>query len=255
MHVTLIITTFNWPEALSLTLQSVLDQTTPPSKVIVADDGSSDETRSVVDNFSNDLPIKYSWQPDNGFRAARSRNLAVLKAEKGYLIFIDGDCLIPPTFIESHIALAKQGKIVAGGRFLLNKGLTDQLLHSRLRDQLKPFSSAKFSRLKLGPFRDLMAANWKMVRSCNFSIYFNDLIKISGFDEQYIGWGREDSDLIIRLLKAGLKIRSARLAACVGHLHHRETPNTMRSPNENRFVAVLAGKTCSSKSTSVLMHQ
>jgi predicted glycosyltransferase involved in capsule biosynthesis len=94
-----------------------------------------------------------------------------------------------------------------------------------------------------------------MVRSCNFSIYFNDLIKISGFDEQYIGWGREDSDLIIRLLKAGLKVRSARLAACVGHLHHRETPNTMRSPNEHRFVEVLAGKTCSSKSTSVLMHQ
>lgn len=255
MHVTLIVTTFNWPEALSLTLQSVLDQTTLPSKVIVADDGSSGETRSVVDNFSNELPIEYSWQPDSDFRAARSRNLAVLKAEKGYLIFIDGDCLIPPTFIESHIALAKQGKILAGGRFLLDKGLTDQLLHSRLRDQINPFSSQKFSRLKLDPFRDLMATNWKMVRSCNFSLYFNDLIKVSGFDEQYIGWGREDSDLIIRLLKVGLKIRSARLAACVGHLHHRETTNTIRSLNENRFIEVLAGKPRLSKSTSVLMYK
>ena len=97
--VSLLITTFNWPEALDLVLQSVIKQTCLPSQIVIADDGSQTDTDSVVSRYKKDLPIEITWQPDRDFRAARATNLALLRIKHDYVIFIDGDCLLPPNFV------------------------------------------------------------------------------------------------------------------------------------------------------------
>ena len=242
MPVSLILTTFNWPEALDLVLQSVAKQNLRPAQVIIADDGSTVSTRLVIERYKQQLPIELVWQPDSGFRAARARNLAILRAEHDYIIFVDGDCLLPPDFIENHLRLARRGKIVAGSRALISAQETDRLTRNSERksiDQL--FASHKFIKLPLGALRDTKQRSWRTVRSCNFGVCKADVIDIHGFDEEYIGWGREDSDFVVRLLQAGITVRSGRFAACVAHLYHLERSRDQLSNNDSRFEQRLLG--------------
>ena len=242
MPVSLILTTFNWPEALDLVLQSVAKQKLRPAQVIVTDDGSTVSTRSVIERYTQKLPIELVWQPDSGFRAARARNLAILRAEHDYIIFIDGDCLLPPDFIQSHLKLSSRGKIVAGSRALISKQQTARLMEPRKRKSIEHlFSGQKFSNLPLGALRDSRPHSWQTVRSCNFGVHKADIIKVKGFDEEYTGWGREDSDFIVRLIQAGVTVRSGRFAACVAHLYHRERSRDQLSSNDARFERTLLG--------------
>jgi len=242
MPVSLILTTFNWPEALDLTLWSVTKQNLLPTQVIIADDGSTVSTRLVTAKYKEQLPIELVWQPDNGFRAARARNLAILRAEHDYVIFIDGDCLLPPEFIQTHLRLASRDKIVAGSRALISKQKTDHLMQNRERASIEHlFSPYKFSNLPLGTLRDARPCSWQTVRSCNFGVHKADIIKVKGFDEEYTGWGREDSDFVVRLIKAGVTVRSGRFAACVAHLYHRERSKDQLSNNHERFERTLLG--------------
>ena len=128
MNVSLIITTFNCSDALDLVLKTVASQSQVPSEVVVCDDGSSSETRVLVRLWEERLPMRHAWQPDREFRAARSRNLGISKSEAEYVVLIDGDCLLPPTFVENHMKLAKPGYLVAGGRHLLSESETGVLL-------------------------------------------------------------------------------------------------------------------------------
>ena len=133
MNVCLLITTFNRPDALDLVLKTVATQSRIPDEVVVCDDGSSAETSMLVKRWEGVLPIRYAWQPDRDFRAARSRNLGVLKSVLEYVVWIDGDCLLPPNFVESHMNLARPGFLVAGGRYLLSNIETQQLLSGLCR--------------------------------------------------------------------------------------------------------------------------
>ena len=242
--VSLLITTFNWPEALDLVLQSVIKQTCLPSQIVIADDGSQTDTDSVVSRYKKDLPIEITWQPDRDFRAARARNLALLRTKHDYVIFIDGDCLLPPNFVRSHLALAKPGKIVSGNRSLLSRHESKLLLHKeRLIDTNRLFSSYKFRAMPFGPLRDIDPFSWQSVRSCNFGARTTDIIKVGGFDENYIGWGREDSDFVARMLKAGITVRSGRFATCVAHLYHPERSRDQFSVNDDRFKQLLRSTT------------
>jgi len=237
--VSLIITTFNWPEALDLALQSVLKQNHKPAQVIVADDGSKTSTRLVIQRYKKILPIELVWQPDTDFRAARVRNLATLRANYKYLIFTDGDCLLPPNFVLSHYQLARRGKIVAGSRVLLNEQETNNLIYDKKKIDKQLFSKWKYGNLPLGILRDLKPNSWQTVRSCNFGVHRADMLKIRGFNEEYVGWGREDSDFVVRLIKSGVTVKSGRLAACVAHLYHQEQSRSLLSDNDARFSETL----------------
>ena len=106
----LIITTYNWKEALQLTLESIIGQTISPNEVIIADDGSQHDTKEMIEDFKKtcNFPIIHSWQDDKGFRAAKSRNIAISKSKYEYLIFIDGDIILHKKFIENHLNLSKK---------------------------------------------------------------------------------------------------------------------------------------------------
>ena len=253
MKVSLLITTFNRSDALDLVLQTVAGQTRIPDEVVVCDDGSSVETTILVRQWERKLPIRYAWQPDRGFRAARSRNLGILNSSANYLVWIDGDCLLPPRFLENHLQLARSGYLVAGGRHLLSNNETQKLQEGVLSVEIA-FSHWKFRTLCMGVLRDLHSGIWETVRTCNLGLHRNDLEAIGGFDEAYLGWGREDSDFVVRLIHQGMKVRSGRLAACVAHLQHSERLRDQLSENDARFISCLNDPAHVHRKSSILFE-
>ena len=130
MTTTLLITTYNWTDALEIVLMSVENQTIMPDEIIIADDGSTKETEDIIKKWQNKLknPIIHSWQEDIGFRAAASRNKAIVKSTGDYIIMIDGDLVLHPNFIKEHINHCKLNQFTIGTRVLLKEKYSKQLL-------------------------------------------------------------------------------------------------------------------------------
>ena len=251
VQVALLITTFNRPDALNLVFASVAKQSRLPDEVIICDDGSNQKTSGVITSWSRRLPTRHVWSSDMDFRAALTRNLGILKSRSEVLVFVDGDCLLPPYFVEQHVKLVEPGFLVSGGRHLLSVEQTNSVLSGTL-EHSAVFNHWKFSSWPLGPLRNLSSKNWEGVRTCNLSVYREDALRIAGFDESYVGWGREDSDFVVRLIHSGVKIRSGRLAACVAHLYHPESPRDRLSVNDQRFIEVLNNPTHVIATSSIL---
>jgi len=250
INCSLIITTYNWPAALDSVLQSVAEQYQQPYEVIIADDGSREDTLELVQQWQKKAPFKllHVWQEDNGFQAARIRNKATLTATGNYIIFLDGDCLLRPDFIQKHIQLAQPGFFVAGNRALLSESFTPEVLAKQLNVGSWPrsrFTQEQLNRswplryIPLGPLRKLGGDKWQGVKTCNLAIWKEDLIAVNGLDESFIGWGYEDSELVIRLLRRGVKRLNGRLATTVLHLWHREHDRSQEQENWLRLQDVL----------------
>lgn len=232
MTVALILTTYNWPEALELSLNSILKQTRIPDEIIIADDGSTFETKQVIDKFKNEntsLNIKHTWQEDIGFRAAASRNLAAKEVKSEYIIYIDGDMILDENFVSDHLYFSKRNVYLQGSRVLLSEELTRQVLSKKCFD--KNILLSKHIKNSLNRFRckalayiySLFSKNTqKGIRSCNFSFYKEDLFKVNGFNEDFITWGREDSELITRMYNIGIKRKNVKFSAIQYHLYHKE---------------------------------
>jgi GT2 family glycosyltransferase len=249
-----IVSTYNWPEALSLVLDSLRYQTRRDFEVIVADDGSKQETRDLIRRFAleSGLTVKHFWQQDDGFRPSRSRNGAVSLAEGGYLIFVDGDCCLLPDFVASHLALAEQGWFVAGRRCYLKRGMTDRILRRSLAHYRWPKvlwfllaltgqSNRPFQFVSLpvsDSKRKRRADKWEKVQTCNLGVWRTDFIAVDGFDISYEGHGMEDSDFVLRLIRAGLGRKDADHTSPVLHLFHPRRDSTTSDgvhPNAARF--------------------
>ena len=241
MRLSLIITTYNWPESLELVLKSVQNQTMIPDEVVIADDGSTFETKELITKFQQDSELKiiHSWQEDIGFRAAKSRNKAILKSTGDYIILIDGDMILHPEFINDHINHAKMGYFSQGSRVLLSKVISKMALHKQqlifscLSNGLKNRKNAIHSKLLSAIFSN--KANYLPgVRSCNMGFYRQDCLKINGFNNEFEGWGREDSEYVVRLQNSGIKRRNIRFNAIQFHLWHNE--NTKVSLDSNNLI-------------------
>ncbi len=227
MHTSLIITTYNRPDALNLVLQSVLHQSTLPDEIIIADDGSGNETGKTIDLFrtKSSIPMIHAWQDDQGFRAARARNLAVSKSSGEYLLFIDGDMILHRHFVSSHLSSAKEGYFLHGKRAMLSESFTRRVL---LQGQIaiSPFSPG-ISLRRYAFHSDLLArvyshssSQWYKTQSANLSIRKRDFMAVNGFNEDFEGWGREDSELALRLLRNDLQKYELRFCAIAFHLAH-----------------------------------
>jgi glycosyltransferase involved in cell wall biosynthesis len=235
--ISVIVTTYNRPDALAAVLDGLAAQTDRNCEVIVADDGSRDETRALVEQRAQAFPVPllHVWQEDKGFRAGAARNRAAERARGDYLVFLDGDCIPRPDFITRHRALAERGWMVAGNRILLAEAFTERALRERLpvhawtshdwrgaHRQRDINRVLPLQRLPLGPLRKLGARRWQRVRSCNLGVWMEDFRRVRGFDESFEGWGFEDSDLAVRLLNAGVRRKEGAFATGVLHLWHRE---------------------------------
>ena len=130
MTVSLIISTYNWPRALYLCLDSVMQQTVMPTEILIADDGSGINTRDVVKHFENisPVPVHHIWHEDRGFRLAAIRNKAIAASRSEYIIQIDGDLILHRKFVQDHLAFARKGRFITGSRGVLTEELTHRLL-------------------------------------------------------------------------------------------------------------------------------
>lgn len=254
MKLAVIVTTYNRPDALSAVLDGYAAQDTTAFELIVADDGSTDETRELISQRAKKapFPVRHVWQEDRGFRAAAIRNRALAQTQADYVIFSDGDCVPPRRFVRRHRALAERGCFVAGNRILLSERFTAEVLRRHipiyewstgqwLAAWLRRDVNRALPLLELpdGAFRKRTPHRWKGVKTCNLSASRDDLLAVNGLDESYAGWGLEDSDLVIRLLRAGIRHKSARFAAPVFHLWHREFDRSRLAENRRRLDEVM----------------
>jgi glycosyltransferase involved in cell wall biosynthesis len=256
--VSLIVTTYNRPDALRAVLDGLLAQRDRGFEVVVADDGSRDDTRALVEESACValVPVRHVWQEDRGFRAGAARNRAAARANGEYLLFLDGDCVPRPDFVAQHRRLAEPGWMVAGNRILLSEPFTREVLAGRvpIHDwSLGQWRSAHargainrtapLRALPLGPLRRLGARRWQRVRTCNLGVWAADFRAVNGFDEIFEGWGYEDSDLAVRLLNLGVRHKNGAFATGVLHLWHRENDRSGEGANWQRLQQRMAAGT------------
>jgi glycosyltransferase involved in cell wall biosynthesis len=252
--ISVIVTTYNREDALEAVLSALSRQSDRGFEVVVADDGSRPTTAAVVERWRPRLgvPLDHVWQMNCGFRAAEIRNRAILVCHGDYCVFLDGDCIAPADFVATHRRLAERGWFVTGNRVLLSPTLTAAVLSDDLRPETWSAPDwirqrlrggvnrlAAVLRLPLGRLRKLRSAQWRGARSCNLAVWRSDLEQVDGFDACFSGWGREDSDLLIRLLRCGLRRKDGRFATGVIHLWHPQVDRAQLAANDERLAAVL----------------
>jgi len=256
MKISVVVTTYNRPQALVLVLRGLLAQRQAPFEILIADDGSGDPTRQAIRQMARDanVPIRHLWQADDGFRAASARNMAVAAAQGELIVFLDGDCIPRPDFIAQHARLAQAGWFVAGSRLLLTPALTHQAENQQWPIHLWGRGAWWLQRLaghtnRWLPLLNLpghawrrrQPAHWQSARTCNMAVWRSDLVAVNGFDESYQGWGHEDADLAVRLIRHGVHYKNGRFALTVLHLWHAENDRSQLPENLARLDAILHG--------------
>lgn len=249
MSVSLIITTYNRPDALFLVLRSVLCQTKLPNEVIIADDGSDNTTKNCIDDFQklSSIKVVHSWQHDKGFRVARSRNKAIAKSSSDYIVLIDGDMILHSKFIEDHINHSESGFCVQGSRALLGKYLTKQALTDK-NIKFSFFSKGLINR-KNSLYSSFLAkifaynkVTLKRVRTCNLGFFKQDSININGFNNDIEGWGREDSEFVNRLINSGIICKVIHFNLLQFHLWHQNSTRSYLQKNDEILQASINQK-------------
>ena len=247
LKISVIVTTYNRPDALELVLKALAAQTQLQFEVIVADDGSSDSTAELIKLIQAQLnyDLQHIWQEDKGFRAAQARNKAVAASTGDYLIFIDGDCIPQTDFIEKHSQLAEKNCFVAGNRILLSEKFTAQLKSPvwnwTLTQWILPYLRRDINRflpllrLPMSLFKKRYKTKWQGAKTCNLAVWRDDFKQINGFDENFQGWGHEDADLVVRLLCGGVLRKEGRFAVPVLHLWHLEADRSNEKDNRQRL--------------------
>ena len=225
MKVSLVISTYNWEEALNLVLKSAKEQSHQATEIIIADDGSNYKTKDIIKSFSKDLNLIHIWHKDNGFNKSEILNKAIIKVKNKYIIQIDGDIILHKDFIKDHVKSAKKNQFIHGSRVFCNKKITDYCIENKK-------SNFNFFQVGLKNRFNMLRSNYlskilsnqndslKGTRGCNFSFWKDDFIKVNGYNEDIKEWGKEDSELSMRLLNCGVKKMQLKNKAICFHLHH-----------------------------------
>jgi glycosyltransferase involved in cell wall biosynthesis len=235
LKISVIFTTYNSPVWLEKVLWGWARQNDDFHEIVIADDGSGPETRSVIERFRSESPIqiKHVWQEDNGFQKCRILNKAILAADGDYLVVSDGDCIPRSDFIAQHRQHAQPGYYLSGGYFKLPMSTSrliskDDIISQQCFDKkwliekgVKP--SLKFMKLTAGPVRSRLYNTLTTTKPTwnghNASCFRSDAIRVNGFDER-MRYGGEDVEFGYRLQNAGIKARQIRYSAVCIHLDH-----------------------------------
>lgn len=228
MKTALLISTYNWGESLELVLKSALSQTQFPDEILIADDGSNNHTKELIEEFQqkSNVPIYHIWQEDIGFRKSKILNKAIAQTSADYIIQVDGDCIMHKKFIEDHLRAAQKEVYLYGSRVNILPDFVGSIF-AKKQISFNFFSKEIKNRTRtlhfsfLSDFYKIHEGISKKFRGCNVSFWRNDFISINGYNEDFEGWGREDSDLVIRLGNNGVKAKRIRYAGIVFHIHHK----------------------------------
>lgn len=238
MRVSLILATYNLPRHLSLVCAGLERQTCRDYEIIICDDGSGPETRSVITEFASraPVPVKHLWQEDQGNRKSKILNKGIRNSKGEVLVFLDGDCIPHPRFVDDHISMQEEGCYLAGSRVELgetmSRWITPEHIRSGYFDFPRPRLIWNSVRGDKGHFLRTLRVPWHWLRiplkmnrvidmkGCNFSVSRQAMLEINGFDASYEGSAREDSDVEVRLLNLGLRIKSIKGLAIQYHVWH-----------------------------------
>jgi GT2 family glycosyltransferase len=247
----LLISTYEMPRHLELVLAGVARQSCRDFEVLICDDGSGEETRKIIEKFTamSGLPIRHFWQEHQGFRKCRILNRAAREAKGEIFIFLDGDCVPHRDFVRDHLEGQEVGRYLAGRRVELGEALSEDLTPERVRlgffDFPRPELLLSAARGETQAVNRSIRLPWDLVRralrmdrvvdlkGCNYSIPRSALEAVNGFDEAYEGYGREDTDIEIRLQHLGLRIKSLKGLAIQFHVWHPRREFTLA--NETRL--------------------
>lgn len=241
MKISLVVTTYNWKEALGLCLKSIFAQTRLPDEIVVADDGSREDTAELVRAFAaqSPVPLVHVWHPDEGFQLAKIRNRGIAAARGDYIVQLDGDMVADRHFIEDHGRIAKPNAFAQGKRAFLTPEATRRVLEAGTV-RIGPFSAG----VKLSHRRFLLRSRLlsrifsstdrrtRGILGCNMAYWRDDALRVNGFDERFVGYGGEDGDFALRLLHLGLQRQYLKHLAFGAHLHHPCRANPAGSSNE-----------------------
>jgi len=225
----LVTPTYNWPEALELLLLSIKNQSYLPNEVIIADDGSIEDTTQLINKFKKDFPVPliHVWHDDNKNQKPAIMNKAIAKAKYDYIIEIDGDIIIQKEFVKDHLSLAEENVFLYGSRVNIQKDYLDTLFkNKKINFNLFSKGIKKRGRTLHIPF---LANRYKKedkrsnkLRGCNMSFWRSDLIKINGFNESLTCWGIDDSEMTQRLINIGVQGKRLKYKGIVFHIYHKE---------------------------------
>jgi glycosyltransferase involved in cell wall biosynthesis len=251
----LVISTYNRPDALELCLESVLRQVRLPDEIVIADDGSGPATKDLVLAMQqkSPVPLVHVWQPDDGYQLARIRNRAFAGAAGDYLVQIDGDLVLDDHFVLDHLQMSRPGTFVSGARAMMDETLTAQLLKKEVSitaiRQHREHLGRKHNGVRSVLLRNLSylfqrnRRNYKYVLGCNMAFWKKDLLHVNGYNESFKGWGKEDNELAVRLLNAGVQLRFIKFGAVVYHLHHKVADLSAVPANEEKLLQTIAQQT------------
>lgn len=246
----LIVATYNWPVALCRCLQSIARQKVLPDEVIIADDGSGQDTRTIIGQFRADfpVPVKHVWQEDLGFRKAEILNKAVRICSGEYVIQIDGDVILHRQFISDHHQAAEYGAFVRGSRARLTPPATDQILadpekhlHLFSKGILNKLNAIHLPQLSFLAHRKKMCS--RSVRGSNLAFWKQDFILTNGYNNELQGWGHEDEELAARFINNNIIKKIVKLSAIQFHLHHQELEKSKEPVHTKVLNDVIHNKT------------
>lgn len=265
--ITLIVSTYNRPDFLRVVFDGIAAQWDQSFELILADDGSTEETKTCFNLFSeqNEIPTQYIWHEDIGFRKSAILNKAITASNNEYLVFLDGDCIPRKNFIAHHRSLARKNRIVGCSRVLLDHTITQHLLDN----DLKPHNWSLFELLKLrisghinrilpfiplhlGPIRNCTPRDWGKIRGCNFGIFKENALAIGGFDESFTGWGYEDSEFAARAIHEGCAVKRGDYKATAMHLWHTDVCRDAAGSNKSSLLDTLETGRITAISSSIL---
>lgn len=227
MTISLVINTFDQPDYLRRVLHAVSRQSISPDEVLLADDGSTDETKIVFEQWreAQSFRCEHVWQEHQGFRRARVLNQAIARSRSRYLVFLDGDTLPHPKFLADHRAIARPARFIQGHRTLVeSKAATWFGLQDLSADRRRALWQGQLRGVKNAyrwpfPWRS-EKDHLRGIRGCNLAIWREDLVRVNGYNEDFVGWGREDSELAARLMNAGVRRLDVRGWVLCYHLWH-----------------------------------
>ncbi|NLG35632.1 MAG: glycosyltransferase [Lentisphaerae bacterium] len=236
MNISVVTTVYNRPEHFRLMLASLAVQSRRPDELVVADDGSDEAAAAALNALlaTAPFPVKMVRQEKDGYRLAAARNRAIRAATGDYLLFLDCDIALLPDALAIHERHAAARRLLCGHRGLLDDAATRALFAAgpapAREDWEQAWSQADKTELADAARlfrRQALLRRWHAARphkpkllGCHFSLFREDVERINGFDENFVGWGYEDDDFARRLYKAGAAPRSVIEDARALHLWH-----------------------------------
>ncbi|MFX0558163.1 glycosyltransferase family 2 protein [Maribacter sp. CXY002] len=246
--ISVIVSTYNAEEWLKKVLWGFDQQTFKDFEVVIADDGSRDATKELIEEMSLQVsyPIVHVWQEDDGFQKSMILNKAVVACRSEYIIMTDGDCIPREDFVQVHYINKQQGYFISGGYYMLPMNISKLISLEDIEKQrcfninwLKEKGIPKtFKNNKLtatGIFSKLL--NWITPTNAswnghNSSGWKKDIVNVNGFDER-MQYGGQDRELGERLFNFGIKSKQLRYSAVCVHLDHKRGYKTPESIAKN----------------------